>query len=220
MTCAGLLVCLAAAAGPAAAQSPARGRIEVGAGVDWIGQATLGTSNATETTPAGTPSTLFSTTTDLTGAAGFRAYVGVRASSAFEFEGFASRSKPTLRTVISGDLEAPAPVTATDLITQYMFGGEVLWLLPIARGSSQLVPFVSGGAAYLRQLHEGATLAVNGQAYRLGGGVKYVFPSGGGFVKGYGLRADAGVDMRVKGVAFDSSAHASPAVAGSAFIRF
>jgi hypothetical protein len=219
--CVCVLAWLTAGGETAAAQSlTTAGRIEVGVGVDWMGHAALGTSDAAETTPAGTPSRLFSTSSDLSGAAGFHVYVGVRATRSLELEGFASRSKPTISTTISNDVEASASVTATESITQYAIGAGGLWALPFARGSSRLVPFVSGSAAYLRQLHEGDTLVVTGQAYRFGGGIKYYFPAGSSLFKGYGLRGDVGVAVRVKGVNFDSSARYSPAAAGSVFVRF
>jgi hypothetical protein len=222
VVCVCILAWLAAGGETASAQSltPA-GRFEVGVGVDWIGQATLGTSDATETTPAGTPSRLFSTSSDLSGAAGFQVYVGVRVARSLELEAFASRSKPTITTTISNDVEASASTTATESTTQYVIGAGALWSLPFARGSSsRLVPFVTGSAAYLRQLHEGDTLVVTGQAYRVGGGLKYFFPERSSLFKGYGLRADVGVAVRVKGVNFDSGARYSPAAAGSFFVRF
>lgn len=196
------------------------GRIEVGAGVEWIGQAALGTIDATETTPAGPPAVLFTTSSVLAGSLGLDAHIGVRVTRSIEAEIVGSRSKPQLRTTISNDIEA-APVVATDTITQYVVGGGVLWYLPFRIGPPDLRPFVDGSAAYVRQLHEGNTLVDTGQLYRVNGGVKLFFPAhSASWFKGYGVRAEAGLGARVKGVAFDSSVRYAPAAAASIFMRF
>ena len=225
-------LCLFLFLGPAAAGARAQteaspsptlpGRIEVGVGIEWVGQASIGTIDATETTPTGSPAVLFSTSTVLAGAVGLHAHVGIGVTKAIEAEIVASRAKPQLQTTITNDIEATTPVVAADDITQYVIGGGVLWHLPFRIRSSGLLPFVDGSAAYLRQLHQGNTLVETGQMYRLGGGVKYLFSraSGASWLKGYGVRADAGVAIRVKGVAFDSVARSSPAATAAIFVRF
>ena len=211
----------AQAASPTGATST--GRIEVGVGIEWLGQTSIGAIDATETTPTGSPAVLFSTSSVLAGAVGLHAHVGVRVTNALEAEVVASRAKPQLRTTITNDIEAMTPVVATDDITQYVIGGGILWYLPFRIGASGLLPFVDGSAAYLRQLHQGNTLVDTGQLYRVGGGVKYFFPrrtNAASWLKGYGIRGDAGLAVRLKGVAFDSSARYSPAATASIFMRF
>jgi hypothetical protein len=207
---------------PGATSVAPTGRVEVGAGIEWVGQASIGTIDATETTPTGSPAVLFSTSSVLAGAVGLHAHIGVRVTNAIEAELVASRTNPQLQTTITNDIEAATPVVATDDITQYVIGGGVLWYLPFRIRSSGLLPFVDGSAAYLRQLHQSNTLVDTGQMYRFDGGVKYFFPrrTSASWLKGYGLRADAGLAVRVKGVAFDSSARYSPAATASIFMRF
>jgi hypothetical protein len=210
-----------ACAGEVSAQStvPA-GRFDVGAGVEWLGSIAFGSAAATETTGSGGSSTLFSTSTTLKSAIGFQAHVGVRISNRLEAQAIGSVSRPTLSTTISGDIETSDTVTATEAVRQYVIGGGVLWYVPIRR-SPALTPFVTGNAAYLRQLHETKTLVETGQLYRVSGGVKYLLKSRSqSTLKGYGLRAEGGFAVRVNGVAFDSSAHYSPWVAASFFARF
>jgi hypothetical protein len=196
------------------------GRLDVGAGVEWLGSADFGSASATETTGGGGSSALFSTSTMLKSAIGFQAHVGVRISKRLEAQAIGAVSRPTLSTIISNDVETSDTVTATEAVRQYAVGGGVLWYLPIRR-SPGLTPFVTGNVAYLRQLHETRTLVETGQLYRVSGGVKYLLKARSGSVfKGYGLRAEGGFEARVHGVSFDSSAHYSPWVAASLFARF
>jgi hypothetical protein len=218
-----LLVCGLATfvARAASAQSdPLPGRVEVGGGVDWIGRASMGSSNATETTPSGGSAPIFNTTTSLNGAAGVHANVSVRVYKRLEAEVLASWAKPALETTISNDIEGGPGTTARETITQYTIGGGALWYLPFAPAASKLAWFVDGSAAYLRQLHQGETLVVTGQMYRAGGGVKYLFSSRPSRLKGFGVRADAALVVRVNGVAFGSGALYSPAAGASLFVRF
>ena len=211
---------MCAIAADAAAQSnvPA-GRIDVGAGIEWLGRANFGTSDATETTPGGGGSTLFSTSTSLEGAIGFQGHLGVRLSERLEGRVIGAVSQPTLSTQISNDIESAGSVEATDSILQYVIGGGVLWYVPI-RTSSRLVPFAAADAAYLRQLHQSRTLVATGQLYRVSGGIKYMFSSrADSRLKGYGLEGEVGFAARVKGVAFDDGAHYSPWVAATLLVR-
>jgi hypothetical protein len=219
--CALVAVLVWGAATDAAAQAAAKaGRFEIGAGVEWLGATDFGSADATETTPTGASSPLFSTATTLKSAIGFQAAVGIRITDAFEAQAIGAISEPALSTSISHDIEASGDVTATENIRQYVIGGGLLWYLPV-RTSPKLAPFATGNVAYLRQLHEGKTLVATGQLYRVSGGVKYLFSERpASRFKGYGLRAEAGFAARVDGVAFDSRARYSPWVAASIFARF
>lgn len=199
----------------------AAGRVEAGAGINWLGHATLGQSDATETTPTGGRSRIFTTSSELTATPGLEAFLSVRVWRRLAVEAFASYSKPSLETTVSGDIEASGSVTASETITQYVFGGGVTWELPQRFGPRQLRYFVSGGVGYLRQLHESGTLAVTGHLYQAGGGVKYPLTTRRrGWLGGLGVRADARVTARVKGAAFDDTAHYSPALSATLFAQF
>lgn len=218
----GLLLTMAVIGGStASAQTVPAGRLELGGGVIWIGSASVGSSDAAESTPSGGLSPIFKTSSTLNGAGGLRIHAGFRLTRSIDLEALASFSKPTLETAATGDIENAPNVTASETVKQYIIGGGVLWYVPVKSMSSRLRPFVGGHAAYLRQLHESDTLAVTGQSYEIGGGVKYFVPvQRRSRVKGYGVRGDAGVAARRNGVFFDTTTRFAPTVAGSIFIRF
>jgi hypothetical protein len=207
-------------AGNARAQGvPPAGRVEVGGGIAWMGKSALGSADATQTTPSGGSSRLFSTSSELDAAAGWELHVGVRVTQKLELAAGASLTKPTISTMISNDVESSASVTATETIKQYGFSGGALWYLSLRR--PKLFPFVVGSGGYLRQLHEADTLAVTGKIFTLGAGAKYFFaPDNPSWRKGLGLRGDAGVVIRTGGVAFGDQTLYSPLLRASIFARF
>jgi len=206
---------------PLCAQTPP-GRVEVGFGTLWAGQNGLGASNATETTPTGAGSILFNTTTTLESAAGLGVHVGVRVWRQLEVEAVATYAKPTLSTVVANDIENATVVTATETLRQYTVGGDALWYLGKSGRSTRLLPYVAGGVAYLRQLHEGNTLAVTGRTIDIGGGVKYIFGArpAKSRIRTFGLRGDARIVAATKGVGFTDKARYAPSVGASVFVRF
>ena len=90
----------------------------------------------------------------------------------------------------------------------------------------RLRPFVIGSVAYLRQLHDSDTLAVNGQLFEVGGGVKYalitrpVVPRAKTRLHALGVRVDARLQARRRGAAFDADVHYGPAAGAALFFRF
>ncbi len=195
------------------------GRFEIAVGVAWTGSLSLGSVAATETSPSA-GFTLFSTSTELAAAPGVEARVGVRLTPVLEVEGSSSYAQPRLQTAVSGDFENGAPVTASDALHQFTVDGAVVANITRWRIGSRATPFALAGAGYLRQLHEGGTLAVTGQTYFAGGGIKYLLASRPHGLKGVGVRADVRALARRKGVAFDTYLHTSPVVAASLFVRF
>lgn len=215
------LATLPASAAFAQTPDPPASRVDVGIGTLWIGRQPLGTKTATETTGAGGALPLFSTSSDLAGAAGLEARVGVRLTRSVTAEADASYLKPQLRIAISADSEGAAALTATETIQQFTVGGNVLWYLPHGRRAPRLAPFALAGGGYLRQLHDRATLVETGRFYQVGGGVTYLLVSGRHFhTKGAGVRVDARAVVRSQGVSFDGGAHTSPAFGASAFVGF
>jgi hypothetical protein len=206
---------------PLCAQTPP-GRLEIGAGPMWIGQNGLGASNATESTPTGSGSVIFNTSTTLKSAAGLGLHIGVRVWRQLEIEAVSSYAKPALSTAISNDIENSTAVTATETLRQYTVGGDALWYLRPPRRWPRLHPYVGGGVAYLRQLHEGNTLAVTGRTIDVGGGVKYLFGArpAKNKVRTFGLRGDARIVAATKGVGFTDKTRYTPSVGASLFVRF
>jgi hypothetical protein len=206
----------------AAAQSSGddAGRFELAVGPLWIGQQPLGAVSANETTGGGGSFALFNTTTTLESGAGLEARFGARVAPWLDVELSGSYARPEIQTTVSGDFEGAAPGPIAECIQQYTVIGDVVWY-PLSLATSRVRPFVTGGGGYLRQLHESETLAVTGQFYEIGGGVKITLasrPDAG--IKTVGVRVDASAIVRVKGVAFDDQSHAAPAVGASVYVRF
>jgi hypothetical protein len=83
------------------------------------------------------------------------------------------------------------------------------------------IPFVAGGAGYLRQLHQGRTFIEQGHVYHLGGGIRHwLIARDRGFIKAAGLRADGGVYVFVSGISFDGHPRPQAAASGSVFVAF
>ena len=197
------------------------GRFEFAIGPLWLGRTSFGASDATETAAAGSRFRLFTTSTELHSASGLEARVGVKMTRALQAEAVAAYSAPVLTTSVSGDVENAAPVSVTEPITQLTVQGAVVAHLKAWHAGRGGVPFVTAGAGYLRQLHQGQTLVETGEMYHLGGGVKYLFLSrGAARFKGLGVRAEVRAIAGTKGIAIDHRAHISPALAASIFVRF
>jgi hypothetical protein len=208
---------------PAFAQSSAVAayHVEIGAGVIWMGREPIGMRTATETTGAGGTASLFNTSSELGGAAGFDGRIGVPLSRSLVAEAEASYLKPQLRIATSGDTEGAAAVTASETIQQFTVGGNLRWMLPGRRWSARLAPFVLGGGGYMRQLHDQATLLETGHFYQFGAGVETLLMARRRFPgRGVGARADVRAVVRGKGIAFDGGSKTSPAAGVSAFVRF
>src|SRR5215831_6247196 len=103
--CVWALVLIVAGCTDCLAQTGFPGRLEVGGGVAWLGSASVGDVDATETTGSGGHSTIFKTSTSLTASAALRLNAGYRLSDAFEVEGLASFGKPKLKTSVTNDIE-------------------------------------------------------------------------------------------------------------------
>jgi hypothetical protein len=78
------------------------------------------------------------------------------------------------------------------------------------------VPFIYGGAGYLRELHEGDALVEDGLEFHAGAGIKVGMGSSGRF----GVRADAGISVRDGGFDLDEGRRVVPVASGSLFYRF
>jgi hypothetical protein len=202
----------------AAAQSP--GRVEVGGGARWVGSTSFGEVAAEETLFGGGTRELFQSSSELEPSTGAEVRVGVRLTSILQVEGAVALSRTDLTTHVSGDVEGVADTGASEPVTQYAFEGGAL--LQLARWSAgRLAPFAAGGAAYLRQVHDGRALLDTGHAFYIGGGVKYLLTSGGtGRVKATGLRGEVRAVFTATDLAPDDKLRTAPSISGSFFVRF
>jgi hypothetical protein len=203
---------LAAAQGYVRSPAPRRGSIEVGGGVTFLPGFDMGGRTADLTTSA--PTTrfdLFTTQSTVGDFMGVHGRVGYYFSGSISVEASVRFARPELSVDLSGDAESAADVTATEIASHYVFGGSLLFDL---RGASfaggRGVPFVSGGAGYLRELHDGNLLVETGTEYHATAGLKYWFGTGD---NRFGLRVEGGVSAREKGFDDEDGRRVQPTVA-------
>ena len=213
-------------AAPAAAQSrderPAH-RLEASLGGFWIGGASMGELDAelrANQVPAG-PFTLFTTSSRMAAAPGFDGRLAFWLTRSLAVEAGFSFTQPELRTRIADDIEDAPDLTVSERIDQYVIDVSAVWLIDALTIGRRAVPFVSGGAGYLRQLHEGRTLVETGQAYNVGGGLRYwLLLRDAGFVRALGVRADARLYVLVNGIQLEDRPRSHGALSGSVFFTF
>jgi hypothetical protein len=221
----GFMVACCLQAGPVWAQQAnnvVSGRLELSAGTVWVGKAAVGTRDATLTGSGGDRFRLFSTSSELGGATGLNVRLGRRVTSIIEAEVSASYASPLLTTRITGDAEAAPATAVSDSITQFTIEGGALVDLTRRRPGSRVLPFVAVGGGYLRQLHEGDTLAQAGKVAYAGGGARFPLVSRAAArrLTQLGVRVDLRALLRSGSVMLDGRSHISPALAASLFVRF
>lgn len=194
--------------------TPHKGSWEVGGGVTWTGGYGAGEPvDATEPRPGSTtPLTLFTVSGRVLSVPGARAHVGIFLSNRVSVEAAVEYNRPVLRVHVTNDFESAADTDTEEAITSYLAGGSLLYHF----GEGRLVPFVSGGAGYLRQLHEGNADLLTGTEIHGGGGLKYWLGTG---TRRFGLRVDAALSARSKTVAFVPKRQIVPSlVAGLSYV--
>jgi hypothetical protein len=216
---AAIIVCLA---GVSSAQSYAGGSgsdvgtFELTGGVLWTGGYAAGSANANlsrNPTTGTAPLTEFQTEGQMLRAAGADVHLGVYVGRRISVEATFQYSRPIFRARLTGDFESADPVDADETISSYLVGGSLLYHF----GDGRFVPFVSGGAGYLRQLHAGNTEVLTGTEVHGGGGVKYWFGTG---THRLGLRVEAQASARAKAIAFEQKRRIVPTVAAGVSYMF
>jgi hypothetical protein len=210
---AALLAVVVLCARPARAQ----GRIELAAGVSRVGSADLGGGAATLTEADGGAFNLFSTNRRLTAATFLVSRVGVRIAPFLDLEARGAFGEPTLSVRVAQDIEGASPVQAVDEVREFSIAAVAVVHPERWRIGRRIGLFASAGAGYLRDLHEGSTLAQGGRIYLAGGGLTYGLTRGPTWQTG--LRLDGGVVVRTGPAMFDAR-RASPLVGASFFARF
>lgn len=198
-------------------------RVEVDAGGGLFGGAALGAGDANlrANAQARQPFRLFAVDSTFESAPSLHVRAAVGLTRRFGAEGGVTWSRPEIRISVSADAEGAAPLTSVERIDQYVFDASLVMRLDGLRAGARLVPFVAGGAGYLRQLHEGRTLIEHGQVYHAGGGVKYLlFSRTSGFVRSTGLRGDARLQVLRGGISFEDRPRPHAAISGGVFLGF
>jgi hypothetical protein len=193
----------------------------IGAGLAWSGAYDIGTATAQlrGNGPGATapPFTLLTTDSRVTSATAPELRVGFALSRSVAAEFGLALTRPRVGVAIAGDAEAAAQQLLGEELQQYIFEGGLTWQLPVGAGA-KFAPFLSGGAAHLRQLHEDRTLAESGQIYHGGVGARYWLRGGRGLSRAIGVRGDARLNFRRSGIDFEDKMRSYPTFSLSLFI--
>jgi hypothetical protein len=208
------------AVAPALAQStvPAGSRpsrFEVSGGGVLVGGYGLGDRKAELTPNTGSSGfDLFTTDNEVRQAFGVQARIGFVVTPAIVVEGGLRVTRPVYQARVSGDAENAADITVEETLSQYVFDGSVVWQFS---PGGRAVPFVFGGAGYLRELHEEDALVEEGVEYHAGVGLKWWFGQGR---RRFGLRGEGGISIRDGGFDFKDGTRVVPVVGGSVIYTF
>ena len=191
--------------------APHRGSWEVSGGATWSDGYDLGTRSADLTRNTGTgtgPFELFTADTRVATTTGALGRIGVYLSRSVALEGGVQFSRPVVSSRLTNDAEQADDTTSTETISRYVFDGAVVFhLTGLSFAGGRGVPFLTGGAGYLRELHEQDELIETGRTYHGGAGLKLWFGQG---ARRFGVRADVGVAMRDGGFDFSEDRRTVP----------
>jgi hypothetical protein len=183
--------------------APDRGSWEVSGGATWSQGYDLGTRSAELTRNTGTgtgPFEQFTASTRVTTATGGQARLGFYFSRSVAFEAGAQFLRPVVSSRLGNDVEQAEDTTATETISRYVVDGSLVFhLTGLSFAGGRGVPFLAGGAGYLRELHDRAELIETGRIYHGGAGLKLWFGQG---ARRLGVRADVGIATRDGGFDF------------------
>ena len=202
-----------------AGDAPRRGSIEASGGGMFAPGFDMGsvTAELTRSTPTD-KFDLFTSDSEVSGFPGVFVRLGYYLSESFSIEGGMRYARPTLSVRLSGDAESAPDLTADETLSHYLFEGSVLWhLRDLSFASGSAIPYVSGGAGYLRELHEGNQLVETGQEYHGLAGLNYWLGSG---AHRFGIRFEGGISARKKGFDSDESLRTQPIVFGGVSYLF
>ena len=199
--------------------APRRGSFEAAGGGMFAPGFDMGsmTAELTRSTPTETFD-LFTSDSEVSEFPGAFIRLGYYLSESVSVEGGFRYARPTLSVRLSGDAESAPDVTADETVSHYLFEGSALWhLRDLSFASGSAIPYLSGGAGYLRELHEGNQLVETGQEYHALAGVNFWLGAG---KHRFGLRFEGGLSARKKGFDPDDSVRMQPIVFGGVSYLF
>jgi opacity protein-like surface antigen len=211
-----------AASAQAAGGSFERGRVEVAGGAGLLGGGVLGAQDGSLRANSRDPEPfrVFTTRTRFEPALLLDGRAGFALTSRYALEAGFSFARPELRTSIADDVEDAESLDVSERVDQYLIDGGLVVALDALRFGS-LLPVASGGAGYVRQLHEGRTTVEEGRFLHVGFGVRRRFAAGGrGLVKGSGVRADVRLYVFDGGISVSDGVRTQGAVSASLFAVF
>jgi len=166
------------------------------------------------------PFTLFRAESGIEGAPGFDARLAYALSRAFSVEVAGTFSSPQLAVHISQDAESAPETDITEAIGQFTLEVSGLWHLPGRSMGARARPYLIGGGGYLRQLHEERYLVETGGVAYGGGGVHYWFRAPRRGQRALGVRGEAALVVRSRGIEFEDKRRAYPRLSALGFIAF
>ena len=166
------------------------------------------------------PLPLFRTDSTFESATGFDARVSFAFTRTLAVELGATYSRPRLEVTISDDMESGADVQLGEEVVQYTVDVSGLWQLPGISFGRRARPYLTVGGGYLRQLHEDRLVAETGRIFHAGGGVRVWFTGGSTTARAIGLRAEARLVHRSRGIEFEDASRNFPAFSLLGFVGF
>lgn len=197
-------------------------QVTISGGLGWSGGYDVGDAMATLRTnaPGATPPpfTLFNVVdTRISPSPGGELRVGVAVGTRFTIEGGALLAQRQLAFDINGDRESAAQQFDGETVHHYVFDAGLLWEVPAVL-HPRLRTFASGGAGYLRQLHQDRTLVESGQVYYAGGGAKFWLRGRPASSTSVGLRGDVRLNLRRDGIDFEDKSRVYPTLSLFMFV--
>lgn len=199
------------------------GRISISAGGVVNGGVTVGdVTGALRPNASGTPPpfTLVRARSAIDRAVGVETRVAVAITRRLAVEVGAAYLQPELVVSILQDPELAGGAVVSDRLSQFTVDLSGLYQLPRVALGSRIRTYVLGGGGFLRQLHEGRTLAENGRTFHAGGGLRYWLRGGSARQAAVGARLEARVVHRTGGIDFEGAARTYPSASLLVFAGF
>lgn len=193
-------------------------RTELGGDLRWLAGIHFEDVNAGEKAFGGITRTVFRSATSFDQVACPEVKVIVGLTRALDFEGALAYGRTHLTTRVTQDPEA-SNVTISEPLSAYVLEAGVAAHLGRWHGGRS-VPFVSAGAGYLRQIHDGQTHIEDGPSWYVGGGVRIPLnDETARGLKSAALRFELRATILAGGSTLDGSRHLLPSVIGGVFFH-
>jgi hypothetical protein len=193
-------------------------RTELGGDLRWLAGIHFEEVNADETGFGGVTRAVFRSATSFDQVACPEVKVIVGLTRVLDFEGAVAYGRTHLTTRITQDPEA-LNVTISEQVSAYVLEAGVAAHLARWRGRHS-APFVSGGAGYLRQIHDDRTHIEDGPSWYAGGGARIPLKDENARgLKSAALRFELRATILAGGSTLDGGRHILPSVIGGVFFR-
>jgi hypothetical protein len=200
---------------------PRKGSVEISVGAVSFAGFDMGSRTADETRNINTgtgPFALVTSESRMGGTAGAQFRFGVYLSRLLSLEADFQYGRPSLSSRLSNDAEQAPSLTAADKVGRYVMDGSLLFhARRLAFAGGRGVPFLAGGAGYLRELHQANEFVATGREYHAGAGLHAWLGQG---KHRLGLRADVGASVRKGGADFQSGRRTVPTAGASVAYLF